>query len=240
MSEKYEFDIEEAFRRIALSEDLRQGTYERPDDLVRALRMKLDFGDHILDTDGELEEFEEELVTFLQRVLRPLGKDYVAALQSDPEKRELVVAATDALEEVRKLLASHKASELTDDDFDLVNRGLRLASRLSVVRTAHDVAPLLRRGLYASALRESLEFWRENQDEGERVWQAELSKRGELFKLSFGAQTVILQDQAHVGGTSLSGAGDKITDFMLQHSGTKDVALVEIKAPKTELLNPLE
>jgi hypothetical protein len=46
----------------------------------------------------------------------------------------------------------------------------------------------------------------------------------------------MIQDQAHVGGTMLSGGGESIVDFLFAQRFTGSLALIEIKRPSTKLL----
>ncbi len=57
-----------------------------------------------------------------------------------------------------------------------------------------------------------------------------------VLSLLFGYPIVLVLSQAHVGGTTLSGRGGKIADFMVKNEATSNVALVEIKTPHTPLL----
>ena len=48
----------------------------------------------------------------------------------------------------------------------------------------------------------------------------------------------LFADQVTVGGMGLDGRGDKIADFALRATATGNLSLVEIKMPKTPLLQP--
>ncbi len=71
----------------------------------------------------------------------------------------------------------------------------------------------------------------------EPKWQDLLNNNPFLISLVFGYPVVKIHGQASVGGRKLTGSGDKITDFLIKNKLTNNVALVEIKKPKTELLN---
>ncbi len=49
-----------------------------------------------------------------------------------------------------------------------------------------------------------------------------------------------IQDQVSVGGRKLSGKGEKISDFLIKNNLTDNTALIEIKTPKTPLLQKRE
>ena len=70
----------------------------------------------------------------------------------------------------------------------------------------------------------------------EGFWQKLFSENSFIFNLVFGFPVVMIQDSAHVGGTSFKGDGEKISDFLIKNNITNNVALVEIKTAKAPLL----
>ena len=88
----------------------------------------------------------------------------------------------------------------------------------------------------AKSLRDELEHMI-SEDLSEKKWQEFL--RGNPFVLSmvFGRPIIKVGDQASVGGKTISGTGDRIADFLVRNSLTNNAALVEIKTPKSKLLN---
>ena len=77
-----------------------------------------------------------------------------------------------------------------------------------------------------------------NLNEGE--WQKFFNDNPFILNLAFGYPIIKIQNQASVGGRKISGSGEKITDFLLKNSLTNNVAIFEIKTPKTALLNKTE
>ena len=71
----------------------------------------------------------------------------------------------------------------------------------------------------------------------ERQWQSFFNKNPFILGLAFGNPVIKIGEQVFVGGRTISGAGDKITDFLVKNSLTDNAALVEIKTPRTILLN---
>ena len=71
----------------------------------------------------------------------------------------------------------------------------------------------------------------------EKEWQRFLRANPFVLSLVFGRPIIKVGDQASVGGKTISGGGDKIADFLVRNSLTNNAALVEIKTPKTKLLN---
>lgn len=70
----------------------------------------------------------------------------------------------------------------------------------------------------------------------ENDWQTLLNENPYILSLIFGYPILKIQGQASIGGKMLTGAGDKITDFLVKNNLTNNAALVEIKKPSTPLL----
>lgn len=74
-------------------------------------------------------------------------------------------------------------------------------------------------------------------NDSEQFWQSELlEKYPWVISQLFSAPCVMFESKAYVGGKSISDRGGNVVDFLYQNSLTKNVALVEIKTPKTRLL----
>lgn len=74
----------------------------------------------------------------------------------------------------------------------------------------------------------------------ESKWQTFFNNNPLLLSLAFGYPVIKIKDQASVGGRKLSGSGDKITDFLIKNNLTNNTALIEIKKPKTKILQKTE
>ena len=70
----------------------------------------------------------------------------------------------------------------------------------------------------------------------EPKWQAFFKANPFVLGLAFPHPVTLIQDQAHVGGTMLRGAGESIVDFLFAQRFTGSLALVEIKRPSTQLV----
>jgi hypothetical protein len=79
-----------------------------------------------------------------------------------------------------------------------------------------------------------------NKNSKESAWQSLLELNPFLLSILFGQPIVLLQASASVGGQKLTGHGTKIVDFLNKNTLTNNAALVEIKRPKTPLLNMKE
>lgn len=72
----------------------------------------------------------------------------------------------------------------------------------------------------------------------EPQWQAFFKANPFVLGLAFPHPVIMIQDQAHVGGTMLSGSGESIVDFLFALRFTGSLALIEIKRPATRLIEP--
>ncbi len=70
-------------------------------------------------------------------------------------------------------------------------------------------------------------------------WQEFFNENPFILNMAFGYPVTKVQDQASVGGRKLSGAGEKIIDFLVKNSLTNNTAIFEIKTPHTQVLNKL-
>lgn len=70
----------------------------------------------------------------------------------------------------------------------------------------------------------------------ESKWQAFFKANPFVLGLAFPHPVILIQDQAHVGGTMLSGVGESIVDFLFVQRFTGSLALIEIKRPSTKLI----
>jgi hypothetical protein len=70
----------------------------------------------------------------------------------------------------------------------------------------------------------------------EPKWQAFFKSNPFVLGLAFPHPVIMIQDQAHVGGTMISGAGESIVDFLFAQRFTGSLALIEIKRPSSKLV----
>jgi len=70
----------------------------------------------------------------------------------------------------------------------------------------------------------------------EPVWQKFFTANPFVLSLAFPYPVLLIQDQAYVGGMTLSGRGERISDYLFAHGLTGGLALIEIKRPATLLL----
>lgn len=70
----------------------------------------------------------------------------------------------------------------------------------------------------------------------EKKWQDFLGKHNWVFSYVFSFPILLVQKEAYVGGKNISNANGKVTDFLVKNSLTNNVAFLEIKTHKTELI----
>ncbi|WP_310644173.1 Shedu immune nuclease family protein [Limnohabitans sp.] len=70
----------------------------------------------------------------------------------------------------------------------------------------------------------------------EPKWQAFFKANPFVLGLAFPHPVILIQEQAHIGGTMLRGAGESIVDFLFAQRFTGSLALIEIKRPATKLI----
>ena len=72
----------------------------------------------------------------------------------------------------------------------------------------------------------------------ETKWQKFFEANTFILSMAFAVPTVFVQETPYVHGKRVNGQGGKYSDFLMRGLGTGNVALIEIKAPGTELLTP--
>lgn len=70
----------------------------------------------------------------------------------------------------------------------------------------------------------------------EKKWQAFLATHNWIFSYVFSFPVMLFQQEAYVGGKNLSNKNGKVTDFLIKNELTANVAFLEIKTHKTELV----
>lgn len=70
----------------------------------------------------------------------------------------------------------------------------------------------------------------------EKKWQAFLNTHSWIFSYIFSFPIILFQDEAYVGGKNLSNKNGKVTDFLIKNDLSNNVAFLEIKTHKTEIL----
>lgn len=100
----------------------------------------------------------------------------------------------------------------------------------------------LKRDIELVSLDRLIEIYADSLSQGkpESYWQSFFNDNVFALQQVFGAPMVSVRSGANVGGSGLSGSGNKIADYLFKNSLTNNVALVEIKKPATQLLETHE
>nr|WP_249788443.1 Shedu immune nuclease family protein [Bradyrhizobium sp. G127] len=70
----------------------------------------------------------------------------------------------------------------------------------------------------------------------EGAWQSFFTDNPFVLRLAFGHPIMMIGGQISVGGRKFSGAGDKISDFVIKAAASGNLGLIEIKTPDTLLI----
>lgn len=139
--------------------------------------------------------------------------------------------------------AAHMIAD--NETFELIQELLKLLTQ----RTSRDELRDILKGLEDSNLQSlsaslSIERlkrvrdeFRDNLDTGtELYWQDFFKRNAWIISQVFSIPCTLYDDQAYVGGKSFSGTGGNLPDFLYENKLTKNLAIVEIKTPITQLL----
>jgi hypothetical protein len=98
---------------------------------------------------------------------------------------------------------------------------------------------LIWRGYAIENLQGALKLWTESKDnKDEEFWQQTILQNPVILSQVFAFPVVIREDKAYVSGKSVNNKGGNLADFLLTNHLSNNVALVEIKTPRTNLLGP--
>jgi len=70
----------------------------------------------------------------------------------------------------------------------------------------------------------------------EKKWQSFLKKHSWIFSTLFAQPVILHEDEAYVGGNTISNKGGKFNDFLIKGGLSSNVSFVEIKTHLTEIL----
>jgi len=90
-------------------------------------------------------------------------------------------------------------------------------------------------------LKKKLSVREENKDNSsEKYWQDLLKENTWVLSQIFSNPTVLIDNEAFVGGKTTNNDKGKVVDFLYANPFSKDAVLIEIKTPSTTLLNTTE
>ncbi|WP_138418220.1 Shedu immune nuclease family protein [Aquibacillus sediminis] len=90
-------------------------------------------------------------------------------------------------------------------------------------------------------LKKLLAVWEGNKDNNsEKFWQDLLKENTWVLSQLFSNPTVLIEDEAYVGGKTTNNDSGKLVDFLYANPFSKDAVLIEIKTPTTPLVTSTE
>lgn len=82
-----------------------------------------------------------------------------------------------------------------------------------------------------------IEIWNENKYiQNEDFWRQLFKRNSWILSIALNEPTIILENEAFLGGKSISNGEGKLLDFILKNRLSQNVALIEIKKPQSKLL----
>ena len=133
-------------------------------------------------------------------------------------------------EDLTECISLLSKSLLDKDNIESLSEKLKSCSDIDKISDLSNVVNI-------SKLKSSLEFIEQNLDNSsEEIWQEYLTKNQWIISQLFAYPTTIYKDKAFIGGKNIRNTEGKIVDYLYRNDLTKNVALIEIKTPKTSLL----
>lgn len=133
-------------------------------------------------------------------------------------------------EDLTECISLLSKSLLDKDNIESLSEKLKSCSDIDKISDLSNVVNI-------SKLKSSLEFIQQNMDNSsEEIWQEYLTKNQWIISQLFAYPTTIYKDKAFIGGKNIRNTEGKIVDYLYRNDLTKNVALIEIKTPKTSLL----
>ena len=166
------------------------------------------------------------------------GKTYNFFAEKIGQPKIFVQVGRSPLRRIITNLASSGEHPLSQDEQDAV---LSVISRntKSIAETKPDKLASLQRDIDLVTLDTLIERYEEmiKVKLPEERWQMFFNENPFILSMAFGYPVIKVRKHASVGGRRISGTGEKIADFLFKNSMTKNSAIVEIKTPRTKLLN---
>jgi hypothetical protein len=87
-------------------------------------------------------------------------------------------------------------------------------------------------------LKKVLDMWDSlKQSDNEKLWQEKFKEYHWILSQIFCTPTLFIKDEAYVGGKTFEGTGGQYVDYIYGNNLTKNAFLIEVKTPKTKLMN---
>jgi hypothetical protein len=136
------------------------------------------------------------------------------------------------------MIADNETFELIQELLKLLTQGTSSDELRDILKGLEDSnLQSLSSSLSVERLKRVRDEFGENLGNGtEQYWQDFFKRNAWIISQVFSIPCTLYDDQAYVGGKSFSGTGGNLPDFLYENKLTKNLAIVEIKTPKTQLL----
>ena len=136
------------------------------------------------------------------------------------------------------MIADNETFELIQELLKLLTQGTSRDELRDILKGLEDSnLQSLSASLSVERLKRVRDEFRDNLDTGtEQYWQDFFKRNAWIISQVLSIPCTLYGDQAYVGGKSFSGTGGNLPDFLYENKLTKNLAIVEIKTPTTQLL----
>lgn len=136
------------------------------------------------------------------------------------------------------MIADNETFELIQELLKLLTQGTSRDELRDILKGLEDSnLQSLSASLSVERLKRVRDEFGENLGNGtEQYWQDFFKRNAWIISQVFSIPCTLYDDQAYVGGKSFSGTGGNLPDFLYENKLTKNLAIVEIKTPITQLL----
>lgn len=136
------------------------------------------------------------------------------------------------------MIADNETFELIQELLKLLTQGTSSDELRDILKGLEDSnLQSLSSSLSVERLKRVRDEFSENLGNGtEQYWQDFFKRNAWIISQVFSIPCTLYDDQAYVGGKSFSGTGGNLPDFLYENKLTKNLVIVEIKTPKTQLL----
>lgn len=160
----------------------------------------------------------------------PMGNNSYTKMDSSRSRIMRQIENINSVNDLVELITLLPKNLINKENISDLTENLKNITGIEKISTLGDVVNI-------SKLKTSLEFFQSNiQNPNEEFWQQHLTNNQWIISQLFAYPTTIYKDKAYLGGKNIKNSNGKIVDYLYRNDLTKNVALVEIKTPETELL----
>ena len=135
-----------------------------------------------------------------------------------------------------RLTATRPVSYIPRVSNDTIVKALRTRPEIIALLSQQDI-DVFGAAMRLRELQYVRDIIRDNLDnDNEHFWQSMFSSHSWILSQVFSLPYMLFEDQPYVGGKGIRGSHGKFPDFLYQNRITGNVAIIEIKTPKTRLV----